>query len=244
MKICLAQTHPVTGNIQQNIEHHKTFVETAVSHQADLIIFPELSLTGYEPTLAQALAMPPSDPRLDIFQALADVGAITICVGLPTNSDPLPGISLLIFQPDQPWKLYTKQHLHSDEVPFFTAGPPATGLIGGQSKTALAICYELSVPEHADAAAENGADIYIASVAKFARGVQQAHQRLAQIAKQHHMTVLMVNCVGWADGDECSGGTAVWNREGVLVASLDDHNEGILVFDTDSQHSQTDLVTI
>lgn len=56
----------------QNIERHKRFVETAVTHHADLLLFPELSLTGYEPTLAQELAIPPTDPRLDKFQTLAD----------------------------------------------------------------------------------------------------------------------------------------------------------------------------
>lgn len=53
MKICVAQTRSVAGNIERNVARHREFVETAVSHRANLIIFPELSLTGYEPTLAQ-----------------------------------------------------------------------------------------------------------------------------------------------------------------------------------------------
>jgi predicted amidohydrolase len=49
MKVCVAQTRPVTADIQRNIEHHKRLIDTAVPHHPDLIIFPELSLTGYEP---------------------------------------------------------------------------------------------------------------------------------------------------------------------------------------------------
>jgi predicted amidohydrolase len=112
MKICVAQTRPVTGDIQQNIEKHKVFVATAVSHQASLIIFPELSLTGYEPTLAQALAIQPNDSRLDVFQTIADAGEIVIGVGAPTQNQPRPCISLLIFQPHQPRQIYAKQYLH------------------------------------------------------------------------------------------------------------------------------------
>ena len=53
MKICVAQTRPLKGDIKGNIENHKKLIASAVSHQADLIIFPELSLTGYEPGLGK-----------------------------------------------------------------------------------------------------------------------------------------------------------------------------------------------
>ncbi|MBK8900327.1 MAG: carbon-nitrogen hydrolase family protein [Anaerolineaceae bacterium] len=235
MKICLAQTRPVTGDIAQNIQRHKMFVETAVSHQTDLILFPELSLTGYEPTLAQELAMRHDDPRLDIFQTMADAGPITIAVGVPTRSSPRPGISLLIFQPGQPRGIYTKQFLHTDEEPFFTAGPTTTALIGPHREAALAICYELSVPEHAAAAATSGAQIYLASVAKSARGMAAAHGRLAQIAQTYGMAALMVNSVGLADGEWCAGQSAVWNREGQRLTQLDDTAEGVFIYDTVSQ---------
>lgn len=232
MKICLAQIQPVTGDIPQNIARHRGFVATAVAHHADLILFPELSLTGYEPALAQKLALPPTDPRLDVFQTLADAGSITIAVGAPTQSTPLPGISLLIFQPGQPRRMYTKQFLHADENPFFTPGPTTTARLGLQNEAALAICYELSVPQHAKAAAEQGAEIYLASVAKFARGIAAAHGRLAQIAQTYGMVSLMVNCVGLADGEWCAGQSAVWNRDGQRLAQLDGQNEGMLIYDT------------
>ena len=235
MNICLAQTHPVTGDIAQNIVRHRQFVAQAIARRADLILFPELSLTGYEPTLAQALAIAPDDARLDVFQAQADAGAITICLGVPTQSEPLPGISLLIFRPQQPRALYTKQFLHADELPFFRAGPPAVGQVGPQNEAAMAICYELSVPEHAQAAATSGAKVYLASVAKFARGLGEAYGRLAQIAQIHQMTTMMVNCIGLADGELCAGGTAVWHRNGQLLAQLNDSSEGILIFNTVTQ---------
>ena len=234
MKICIAQTSPITGDIQRNIENHKRFIELAISHRADTIIFPELSLTGYEPTLAAALAAHPDDLRLADFQTMADAGQITIGVGLPTINQPHPCISLLIFQPHQARQTYPKQYLHADEEPFFIGGQRTAGLIGDKANVALAICYELSVPEHAAAAFNNGAKIYIASVAKFMNGIDKAHKRLAKIAKQYGMTVFMANCVGWADGAECAGKSAVWNQDGVLVGQLDNTNEGTLIFDTDT----------
>lgn len=237
MKICVAQTRSVAGNIPTNFEKHKRFIDTAVSYHANLIIFPELSLTNYEPTLAQALAVQPDDRQLDAFQTLADTGQITIGVGMATQNQPRPCISLVMFRPNQPRYTYRKQYLFPDEDPFFVPGPASTGLMGTNPSIALAICYELSVAQHAADAFKNNAKMYIASVAKTARGVDHAHRRLAEIASQYGMTVFMSNCVGMADSVECAGQSAVWNNKGSMLGQLDDKSEGVLLFDTETQES-------
>ena len=67
--------------IGSNIERHQSLIEAAVALGAETIVFPELSLTGYEPLLAKELAMDVGDCRLDVFQTLSDTGRITIGVG-------------------------------------------------------------------------------------------------------------------------------------------------------------------
>jgi predicted amidohydrolase len=44
MKICIAQTKPIKGNVSANIEAHKKFIELALTLNAEAIFFPELSL--------------------------------------------------------------------------------------------------------------------------------------------------------------------------------------------------------
>lgn len=83
MKICAAQTKPVSGHIQENINNHKRMLEYALSYGIDAIFSPELSLTGYEPRLAEKLAMKSKDSRLEIFQKLSDIHGLTIGAGLP-----------------------------------------------------------------------------------------------------------------------------------------------------------------
>ena len=46
MKICVAQTKPVKGDVQKNIENHKKLINLAIADEANMIIFPELSITG------------------------------------------------------------------------------------------------------------------------------------------------------------------------------------------------------
>ncbi len=231
MKIGLAQTRPIPGDIPCNIQRHESIVRQAIANDSQMVIFPELSLTGYEPSLAAALATDEHDERLAIFQRLSDEHAITIAVGLPTRHNAGVCISLMIFQSKLPRRTYSKAYLHRDEEPFFVPGERFVGLIG-DNNTALAICYELSVPEHAAQAARNGANIYISSVAKSATGVAAANERLAHIAREYSQLVLMVNSIGPADNFVCVGGSAVWNRQGKQLAKLDDNTEAILLLDT------------
>lgn len=235
MKICAAQTKPVTGNIQRNIENHVALINSAVSHCADLIIFPELSLTGYEPALAKSLAINPGDARLEVFQKIADSKKIVIGVGAPTKNGGGICISLILFQPQTARRIYSKTYLHADEVPFFVAGSSAPDLKVNGHNLALAICYEISVPQHLEAALKSKPQIFLASVAKFARGFDKALATLSETARQNSMTALMSNSIGPADNGECCGKTSVWNSNGESLAHLDNSHEGILIFDTETQ---------
>ena len=235
MKICVAQTRPVKGDIESNIENHKKLIDLAVSGGADVIVFPELSITGYEPELAKDLATDKDDGRFDVFQKIADDKKITVGIGVPTKNDTGISISMILFQPHEPKQTYSKKYLHSSEKSFFVSGQNSIGLIGDKSNIALAICYELSVPEHAENAYKNGAEIYLASVVESVGGIEKAAARLSEIAGKYSMTVLMANCVGQTGVYDCGGNTAVWNDKGSLVGQLSETKEGILIFDTDTQ---------
>ena len=232
MKICVAQTRSVKGDTRRNIDNHKKIIDLAVSNGAGVIIFPELSLTGYEPGLAKELATTPGDPRFDDFQKISDHKQITIGVGMPVKSNTSILISMIIFQPRTARQTYSKQYLHPDEYPYFINGQGQVFLMENREKIALAICYELSVPEHAANAHKNEAQIYVASVAKTAEGVKKAIATLSGIASKYAMTVLMANCIGECDGDECGGKSSAWNKQGLLLGQLNDKEEGILIIDT------------
>lgn len=232
MKIAIAQIQSFPGNIDANIGRHRQCIALALEYQADAIFFPELSLTAYEPTLAARQAMTPSEPGLEIFQQISDQKGITIGLGLPVKSAPLPQIGLLLFRPGRSRLLYGKQFLHPDELPFFTPGSNAFTWVDIPQPTALAVCYEISVPAHLEAIRRSEVSIYLASVAKFLSGIEQAHQRLAQIAEQLGVPVLMSNAVGEADGGMCAGKSAAWDQDGQMVMQMDEREEGILIFDT------------
>ncbi|MEW5856235.1 MAG: carbon-nitrogen hydrolase family protein [Cyanobacteriota bacterium] len=235
MKICVAQTKPIKGDIQSNIDNHKKLIELAVFNEADIVIPPELSLTGYEPELSKELATNKDDSRFGDFQMIADTKQITIGVGVPTKNNIGICISMILFQPNKARQMYSKKYLHSDEEEFFISGQNYTGIIDNKTTIALAICYELSVPEHSENAFKSGAKFYIASVAKLVDQVDKAIETLSNIATKYSMTVFMSNCVGKSEGMKCGGRTSIWNDKGLLLGQLDDTHEGIIIIDTDTQ---------
>jgi len=235
MRICVAQTNAIKGNVQKNIENHKKLINIAISFGVDVIIFPELSLTGFEPELAKDLATTQNDVQFDDFQKISDAKKIIIGVGMPTKSDAGIFISLLFFQPHLPRQTYSKQHLHSDEYPFFINGHQQIYLSVDDTKMAPVICYEISKSEHSENAYVNGVKVYLASVLNAVNKVEKDIERLSAIAQKYGMTAVMANYVGESGGYDCGGKSSIWNDEGVLVGQLNAVDEGILVFDTDTK---------
>jgi predicted amidohydrolase len=235
MKICIAQTRPIKGNVSTNIEAHRRFIDLALSNHAEAIYFSELSLTGYEPELARELATNQNDGRLDIFQQISDNNHIIIGLGLPTIAESHIRISMIIFEPNKPRQTYSKQLLHSDEIPYFDQGSHQVIIKTRDTSIAPAICYESLQTTHAEAAYQLGANVYVASVAKSAQGIEKAFNHYPVVAKQYGMPVLMANCVGFCDNFLSAGHSSVWTKEGKLVGQLNDTTEGIIIFDTETE---------
>ena len=227
--IGLAQLGPSAGDIAHNTEKHFFFIHEAQRRQATAVFFSELSLTGYEPTLAQKLAFSPNDPRLTDFQSLSDKLTITLGIGLPLRVAGGIQIAMAIFTPNHPLSFYAKQFLHTDEEPYFIPGTHPYCLDLGDYRLGLAICYESLLPKHVESCQQLGANFYLASVAKHHQGMTNAYPYYASLARTHRMPVAVVNAVGPSDDFVCGGQTAYWDVKGNLVGKLDDKEEGVLM---------------
>lgn len=235
MKIAVAQTRPIKGDIPANIETHKKLINIAVSNKTDTIFFPELSMTGYEPELAKKLATNQYNKNFDYFEEVSNKNKITIGLGMPTKTNSGIQISMIIFQPETPRQTYSKQQLHSDEFPYFKNGDKQIILTVSNKKIAPAICYESLQNDHSENANKLGAEIYVASVAKSQNGIDKAMMHFPMVAKKFSVPVLMANCVGYCDNFQSVGKSSVWTKQGNLAGQLDDKLEGLLIFDTETE---------
>jgi predicted amidohydrolase len=235
LRIAAVQIEALKGNIDENLQNHVKWINEAIKNKTDLVIFPELSLTGYEPELAESLATNQNDTRLDNLQKLSDKNGITIGVGLPTKDKSDTFVSMIIFQPHKKRITYSKQYLYPPEEPIFKAGKNPLVLNFETEIVSPAICYETSNKAHCEFAKRNNATIYIASVLSSINGIDAELKKLSDIAKNNNLMIFMANYVGKSGGYECAGKSSVWNKEGELIGQLGDKDEGLIIFDTKSE---------
>lgn len=242
MKICAAQTKPIAGDIQQNIEQHLALINQALEYNAEFILFPELSITGYEPNLADELVTVPEDERFDVFQSKSDEYNVAISIGCPIKNDGNVSIGMITFRPNKPRKLYLKKHLFHTELKHFVTGTTETNLDINNTNIGLAICYEISVPEHQKVAYENGSKIYAAGIVETIEGIERAIDKMAITSKKYAMISLMSNCIGFSGEYDCGGKSSVWDAMGNLKGQLNGDEIGVLVYDTNTQEVEIDYL--
>jgi predicted amidohydrolase len=223
--IAAAQSASVRGDIAGNIETHLRFGEAAAEHGVQLLVFPELSLTGYELAIAREHRVEPGSAVLDPLRDLAKKARMTIVAGAPVSDY----IAALAFRPDGTTLVYTKVHVHESELHVFKPGSGGSDLIVDDATVALAICADVSFPQHARHAAERGARIYAAGVMIDEPGYARKMPLLKGYAVEHRMAVLMANYSGITGGEVSAGKSAIWAEDGAVVAESSGTQEELIV---------------
>jgi len=230
--LCLAaaQSASVAGDLAANLRTHLEFIAAAADAGVDLLLFPELSLTGYEPSLAAALALDPADARLLPLRAACQKAGLTAIVGAPVRSPAGLHIGALILGADGGCRVHTKQYLHPGEAPPFVAGSGGALLDLEGLQGALAICADSNHAAHADAARARGADLYLVSAVIGPTGYAADSARLVGHARRLGVPVLLANHGAPTGGYACVGRSAFWLADGhCLVAAPGDGAQLVVV---------------
>jgi predicted amidohydrolase len=223
LTLAAAQSVSIAGDLAANLRSHLDFIAAAADAGVELLLFPELSLTGYEPTLAAALTLDGADARLRPLREACRVAGLTAVVGAPIQGPTGLQIGALILGADGRCRVHTKQYLHPGETPPFVPGNGGDLLEVRDVKAALAICADSNHPAHADAARARGADLYLASAVIGPTGYPADSAQLAGHARRLGMPVLMANHGAPTGGYACVGRSACWQADGqCLIAAPGD----------------------
>ncbi|MGA9700826.1 carbon-nitrogen hydrolase family protein [Pseudomonas sp.] len=221
LTLAAAQTLSIAGDVPANIQRHLAFMRVAAEHGVQLLVFPELSLTGYEPSLADELAIAPEDASLTPLRDMARELRLTVIVGMPIRLAPHAGVLIgaLILGADGSLGVYSKQHLHPGEAVAFTVGQGGAALELADERIALAVCADFSHAGHPRQAAEAGASVYAVGALVSDGGYAADSALLQGYASEHRMLVLMANHGGPSGGWNCAGRSAIWGADGSLLVA-------------------------
>jgi predicted amidohydrolase len=234
MTVAAVQSIAVPGDLTRAVSDHARLAIQAAHKGARLALFPELSLTGYSTALTWADALTPDDPRLKMLQQVADANDIVIVAGAPIVSDIGLHIGALCFSPRRAAVTYSKRFLHEGEEKTFAPGAGGDPLPVHDHVVGLAICAEITHPEHAAETARRGAKIYAASCFITPNGYAHDTSLLAGYAREHRMMVLMAN-FGNGNGTWMTAGrSAIWSPTGALLIEGPPAGEAILIARTHS----------
>ena len=223
LTIALAQFSPVKGNVAHNVSQHLQLVNDAITKNADIIVFPELSLTGYEPELAKALAFNANDVSLKPFDVLAKEHSITIIVGAPIKlAETKPYIGEFIISAPSDPIYYCKMHFHTGEDEYFSKGSEYCLIDVKGIKLGLAICADTSVESHIREVKLQGAEYYICSSLITASGYEHDITQLQGYAKKYAIGVTVSNFVNESGGFQTTGKSTIINKLGEIISVASD----------------------
>lgn len=227
--LAVAQSIATPGDLARSIANHVRLASRAADQHAKIVVFPELSLTGYDRGLTRADALVTSDHRLQPLQVLADASEMIVIAGAPIASPSGLHIGGMSFIPGRGVQVYQKQYLHEGEEVVFAPGEGGDSLRIDDDLACVAICADINHAGHAVEAAGRGATIYAAScfITPDSYGIDAG--LLEGYAREHRMVVLMANYGAGTGGWLSAGRSAIWSNTGTLLACGPAEGEAIIV---------------
>jgi predicted amidohydrolase len=230
--VAAAQSSSVAADIVMNVTNHLRFARFAADQGVELLIFPELSLTGYELAIARSHVLSPESPELLPLRHLASESRMTIVAGAPLLDGAAPDrlhIGALVLRPDGTVSTYTKQHVHTSEEPVFTSGSGGPLIDVEGTPVALSICFDATHASHALSAAGRGARVYAVCVMIDDVGYARKTALLESHAREHRMLVVMANYSGVTGGEASAGRSTFWSEDGRVITAAAGTDEALVV---------------
>jgi predicted amidohydrolase len=217
LAVAVAQPVCRSADLAANAREHADAVRAA---GAQLVIFPELSLTGYE--LDDAPAVSPDDPRLaPLVESCAATGAVALA-GAPIRGEAgSEYIATLEVTGAGLNAVYRKIWLGADEQRRFAPGTTPVVLELAGWRVGLAICKDTSILEHHHATAAEQIDVYAAGLVMHDQEADELASRGHGIARELGTFVAFASFAGQTGSgySSCAGRSAIWDPTGSAVAA-------------------------
>ncbi|MBA4495771.1 nitrilase-related carbon-nitrogen hydrolase [Paenactinomyces guangxiensis] len=245
MRVGIAQIRPRLGRMDINLELHREMILRARTEGVDLLVFPELSLTGYNLLdLTYEVAKEPLSPEIQSLVKLAD--GIDLVFGFVENSPEHILYNSAAYVSEQKIhylhrKVYLPTYGMFDEARYFGQGNTIRSFPTRFAQAGILVCEDMWHTSSSYLLAQDGALLIIVTSNSPGRGVTSAglgtqnswYSVLKTQAHLHGMYLLFANRVGTEDGVTFFGGSAVIDPSGEVEQQAALFEEELLIADLD-----------
>lgn len=230
--LAAAQSASVPQDVRANVATHLAFARAAAERSVSLLLFPELSLTGYELTSLATCLVGPEDEELVPLRDFSQKAHMTLIVGAPVASESgeKPSIGAICIQPDGSSALYRKRFLHAGEQAFAAPGSiDAHSINLNRERVSLAICADTVSQDHPRWAREAGATVYAAGVLWSDGGYDTDAALMKAHCALNGFAALVANHASPTGGYQSAGRSAFWAGGGRLLCTAPSIGQALLV---------------
>ncbi len=244
--------HPRLGDLEANLALHRDWIRRAREARADLLVFPELSLTGYAlRDLAPGVAVPLRGGPLEALAREAGPMAVAVGAVVPSRAGPPSNAGVLLEKGRAAFlhrKVYLPNHGMFEEARYFTSGDrfrvhrsKALGLTLG-----ILVCRDLWHLSAGLVLGYRGLDLLLAMSASPGRDLTDGGEgqggfgslRMLQVlneasARTLGVFVVHANRVGTEEGVTFAGGSEILDPTGRLLARGPEGEEALVTADLD-----------
>ncbi|MCB0283747.1 MAG: carbon-nitrogen hydrolase [Calditrichae bacterium] len=246
INVAIGQVGPILADLDRNIEKHCDFIEKALEQNADMIVFPELSLTGY--SLKDAtfdVALKKDDAKLDKIKKLSS--HISVSCGFVELGDRFEFYNTqLFFEKGELLSRHRKVYLPTygvfEEERYFSSGNRFKVFNSQLAPMGILICEDIWHAASGLILALDGASIMLVSAAGLTRGTSKGQKPenvsawetiVKSLAISTTSYVVFVNRVGVEDGLVFWGGSEVILPTGQMLKKAEYYNEQLLTVTID-----------
>ncbi|MGC9045508.1 MAG: NAD+ synthase [Thermodesulfovibrio sp.] len=239
LRLALCQINLVVGDIEGNLEKILSYIDKAVTKQAEIIVFPELAITGYNPE--DLLFYPAFIKKAEeaLNEIIKNVKDFIVIAGLPVKKDDLYNSAAIIANQsliDVYHKIYLPNYSVFDEMRYFKPGSRIPVYEYDGVFFAVNICEDIfhpSLPGLIQVA--NSAELIInISASPFYAGKYQKKTRmLTTRAYDMGVYVCYLNMVGGQDEIVFDGRSLIISPSGDIMAMGKAFEEDLIIADLD-----------
>lgn len=245
-RLAVAQIAPTLGDVQKNLALHERLAQEAIAQSANLLVFPELSLTGYFlKDQVPSVALRRDSAELQLFRELSR--RVALVVGFVEESPEYRFYNAAAyFEGGEIRHVHRKAYLPTygifDEARYLAAGDRVRSFDTALGRMALFVCEDLWHPALPALAAWDGAEVIVCISASPGRGQGQAgpfqnagtwERTIRSYGDLFTCFVAYANRVGYEDGACFWGGSEVVSPIGETSAKAPYLDEALLLADLD-----------